>query len=239
MSLPKIVLFGDSHSQRSFDPKSGCWGALLADKFQRIADVISRGFSGYTTRFCKQLMRDVFQAIPSNEIACVTILLGSNDATDPSSPSGLYVPIGEYATNLEDIVNHLESVGIPKNRVIMMSPPNYFHETFHQYLVENNQTLHVKSDKQVKEYAQACKNVAAKLGVTFLDLNDIFSSHPESPTLFADGLHFSTKGAELLDQYLYPLMLDKVERFVGTKPLNVKFPLWNEIDRADPSKSFQ
>jgi len=45
---PKIVLFGDSITQMSFI--DGGFGSKLANYYQRKADVINLGFSGYTTR---------------------------------------------------------------------------------------------------------------------------------------------------------------------------------------------
>lgn len=48
---PTFVLFGDSITQQSFSEK-GCWGAMVADAWTRCVDVVNRGFSGYTTRWC-------------------------------------------------------------------------------------------------------------------------------------------------------------------------------------------
>eukprot|EP00397_Hematodinium_sp_SG-2012_P062470 GEMP01084428.1.p1 GENE.GEMP01084428.1~~GEMP01084428.1.p1 ORF type:complete len:217 (+),score=42.22 GEMP01084428.1:72-722(+) len=48
---PEIILFGDSITQQSFSIDNGGWGARLSDHFSRRADVLNRGFSGYTTRW--------------------------------------------------------------------------------------------------------------------------------------------------------------------------------------------
>lgn len=45
---PTVVLFGDSLTQFSFS--EGGWGAGMADAYQRRADVLNRGLSGYNTR---------------------------------------------------------------------------------------------------------------------------------------------------------------------------------------------
>eukprot|EP00804_Cyclotella_cryptica_P023741 CCRYP_011147-RA/>CCRYP_011147-RA protein AED:0.18 eAED:0.18 QI:126/1/1/1/0/0/2/536/140 len=45
----KIILFGDSITQMSFSSSECGWGAFLADRYQRRADVYNRGFSGYNT----------------------------------------------------------------------------------------------------------------------------------------------------------------------------------------------
>ena len=44
----QVILFGDSITQFSFNV--GGWGARVADHYQRRADVLCRGFSGYNSR---------------------------------------------------------------------------------------------------------------------------------------------------------------------------------------------
>ena len=46
---PRIALYGDSLTQFSFDVRG--WGAMMAHSYQRRADIINRGFSGYNTRW--------------------------------------------------------------------------------------------------------------------------------------------------------------------------------------------
>jgi len=43
----RIILFGDSITQFSFDPDMGGWGIHIANRYQRRADVLNRGFSGW------------------------------------------------------------------------------------------------------------------------------------------------------------------------------------------------
>ena len=203
-----------------------------------MCDVVPRGFSGYNTRYNRMIMDKVFGGIATNEVACVTILLGSNDANEPNSPGGQHVPLDEYSQNLTHMITHLDSIGIPKERIILMSPPNYFHEAFIHSCTRPE--LPIKSDHRVKEYAQVCAKVAIEQSVNFLDLYHIFSSHPNSADLFIDGLHFSSKGAELLYENLCPLVVDQVQHFTKM-PLEklFKFPIWSEIDANNPKKSFE
>ncbi len=46
IQLDQIILFGDSITQKSFDPFLNGWGAFLADAYMRKLDVINRGMSG-------------------------------------------------------------------------------------------------------------------------------------------------------------------------------------------------
>ena len=77
---PQIILFGDSITQFSF--QTGGWGAALANEYQRHADVVVRGYSGYNTRWALELLPSLFPAdCPAAQTpALVTVFLGANDA---------------------------------------------------------------------------------------------------------------------------------------------------------------
>jgi lysophospholipase L1-like esterase len=51
---PRIILLGDSLTQQGY--YDGGWGANIARIYQRHADVILRGYSGYTTRWILPLL---------------------------------------------------------------------------------------------------------------------------------------------------------------------------------------
>jgi hypothetical protein len=56
LRLRRVVLvLGDSLTQRSFE--LGGWASAMQNSVQRRADVICRGFGGYTTRTCEQPAR--------------------------------------------------------------------------------------------------------------------------------------------------------------------------------------
>jgi lysophospholipase L1-like esterase len=83
---PQFVTFGDSITQRGF---SAGWTSLLADAYQRRADVINRGYSGYNSRWALQLLDHVFPqptaALPPPRLA--TVFFGANDAALPDRGS--------------------------------------------------------------------------------------------------------------------------------------------------------
>ena len=115
------------------------------------------------------------------------------------------------------------------------------HEQFVACCIEQNRTIPIKSNEDVKKYAFICKAVAEEERVTFLDLYAIFAAQPNLVDLFVDGLHLSLNGAKLLHQHLAPLVLKKVKQYakVDSIELMVKFPYWNEIDAENPEKSFK
>jgi hypothetical protein len=57
---PKIILFGDSITQSSFDV--GGWGSRLAHWYSRKADVVCRGLSGYNSVWANLAL----DKVPSN-----------------------------------------------------------------------------------------------------------------------------------------------------------------------------
>ena len=72
-----IVLFGDSLTQRSFEPSG--WGAALAHLYGRRCDVYNRGFGGYNTRWCRSMVGELFPADETPLLATVlqqTVLVG-------------------------------------------------------------------------------------------------------------------------------------------------------------------
>lgn len=83
---PTFVCFGDSITQRGFAPG---WTGMLADAYQRKADVVNRGYSGYNTRWALQLLPRVFpEPLPGGEPpALVTLFFGANDAALPDRGS--------------------------------------------------------------------------------------------------------------------------------------------------------
>ncbi|KAJ6637492.1 Isoamyl acetate-hydrolyzing esterase 1 like, partial [Pseudolycoriella hygida] len=67
-----------------------------------MADIITRGFSGYNTRWYKMMLPKILDSINTKDISCVTIFLGANDCSLPKSDQ--HVPVVEYQENLEAMV---------------------------------------------------------------------------------------------------------------------------------------
>lgn len=101
----KFVLFGDSITQYSFDQAG--WGASLAHTWQRHADVVLRGFSGYNTRFALCLLRQTGVLRDFRGARLCTVFFGANDAAD-GALSIQHVPLDEYERNLVAIVRLIQ-----------------------------------------------------------------------------------------------------------------------------------
>ena len=77
-SEARIVLFGDSITQQAFG--SHGFGTSLAERYQRRADVLNRGYSGYNTSWALELLPRL-RDTPGVETRLVTVFFGANDAS--------------------------------------------------------------------------------------------------------------------------------------------------------------
>lgn len=121
---PAIVLFGDSITQQGFGWTGAAagWASLLARDYSRRADVLNRGFSGYSTRMALDLLPGIFPGagagaggrapdVTRGEVLFATVFFGANDAALPGERQ--HVPPEEYARNLRLIVEHVRGSGTP------------------------------------------------------------------------------------------------------------------------------
>lgn len=81
---PAVLLFGDSLTERCFDAEGG-WGAALAHRLARKADVLSRGFGGYNSRWAALALEEVLSQLADarQRVLLATLWLGANDAALP------------------------------------------------------------------------------------------------------------------------------------------------------------
>ncbi|KAG7339989.1 lysophospholipase L1-like esterase [Nitzschia inconspicua] len=203
MTLPKFLLLGDSLTQTSFEG----WGATLADRYQRRADILIRGCSGYNTRWYL-LYADshgIFEEQPAERITLVTIFFGANDAA-LKDLDAKHVPLTEYQENLKTLVQKAKSA-YPKARILLIAPPPVHRE---QRLIFQKQRygdkatgIPERTSEHTQLYAKACVQVAQELNLPCLDL---FSGMMESSTDFgsylSDGLHFNQNGHKFVGQEL-------------------------------------
>ena len=117
---PVILVIGDSLVQRGFERPDG-WVGSLANEYARFADVVLRGYSGYNTRWIKELMLNEPELFPAaDQVAVVVILLGANDSVRPEGRKAAYgVDVTEYAKNLRWIMDRYSGGTIK----ILCTPP--------------------------------------------------------------------------------------------------------------------
>ncbi|XP_042855322.1 isoamyl acetate-hydrolyzing esterase 1 homolog [Penaeus japonicus] len=223
----KILLFGDSLTQRSFSA-DGCWGSLTADHFQRCADVVVRGFSGYTSRNCLALLPYV--ASDLKDVVGATVFLGANDASLENSTQA--VPLKEYSDNMRAIVRHFQNAGV---KTIMITPPALDGESWKRYC-ESAELLYAKDEELTAKYAEACIAVAEELDVPCVDIHTEMKTKDYWKTFLVDGLHLSKKGSQLLSTLVVPALEKHLSSILPEYQL---LPLWNELGPDNSAEAFK
>ena len=181
-------MLGDSLTQFGYEG----WAGDLADRYQRRADVLNRGMSGYNTRW---FLRHAAAGTTTGGIwgeagavALVTIWFGANDAATLDQN----VPLGEYRTNLAALVARSREA-YPDAGILLITPPPVaenqriaYHKaelrggeigtttTTYESAVADG-TVAVRTNGTTGSYAAACKAVAAESGVPCLDLFSVFT----------------------------------------------------------------
>ena len=195
---PRVLLFGDSITQYSFDTQNCGWGAGLADWYSRHADVVNRGFSGFNSRQGLALLRRMLPLDGPVQPRVLTIKFGANDAAAATLNPQQHVPLAEYESNLRDMVAHATS-SCPGVHVILITPPsvdeagiraNSLAKGWLQHGDEIDRTV-----AGVRPYADVMRRVGCNLSLPVVDLweggDDAVGSTPQD---FVDGLHLSPSG---------------------------------------------
>jgi isoamyl acetate esterase len=191
----QILLLGDSLTQLGFEG----WSTSLANVYQRRADVINRGCSGYNTK-------NFLEYIPlpaCNNVCLVTIFFGANDASLLNENPRQHVPIGDYSRNLKILINSVNDT-YNSPRILLINPPPLDHKQRIEFQKKRYGALATGRLERTTEntglYAQACLNVGVELNIPCIDLFNIMVQIPNYGEFLNDGLHFSLKGHEFVAQ---------------------------------------
>lgn len=261
----KILLFGDSITQMSFSPTDCGWGAYIADKYQRRADVLNRGFSGYNSSWFLHFAAtnegkvDLFE---HDNVKLVTIFFGANDASDANLNERQHVPLETYKSNIKSIVALIRSNFGEDVNILLMSPPPVCHDgriKFQKERYKEKATGKLERTLELSgKYAKGVQEVANEMGLPFLDLwtKMQFTSSGDSRwcwrEFLSDGLHLSYEGNKFVGESLVEI-IDEMLPNLSVKPCPITkninsssacsalqniAPWHDEIDHKEPSKSF-
>ncbi|KAJ1569695.1 hypothetical protein HK405_007249 [Cladochytrium tenue] len=133
ISLDQIILFGDSITEESFDIGIDGFGAILSNAYARRLDVVNRGYSGFTTEWCKHFLTAVLNTtVPAPldpaihnpaHVALVVIFLGANDASLASHFPHQSISLELYAANLAGMVRDARRAAPRANVLLVTTPP--------------------------------------------------------------------------------------------------------------------
>lgn len=228
---PKIILFGDSITQFSFQPNG--WGADIANKVARKCDVLNRGLSGYNSRWARILLPRLLESQNHSEshIAAVTVFFGANDSALKEVNPQQHVPLQEYSENLKELTKILASAGVASDKVIFITPPPIHEASWEKECILKGSALN-RLNAVAGQYAQACVEAAAQCGVNVLDLWTLMQKDGQDYTEYlCDGLHLSQKGNQFVSEQLWRLLQKRVDE------LPFILPYWGDVNTASPETS--
>lgn len=242
----------------SFSAACG-WGACIADRYQRRADVINRGFSGYNTDWFLRYANtetgkaDLFE---HDRVKLVTIFFGANDASDEVHNKRQHVPLEDYKNNIRQIIALAKTNFGSDVSIILMTPPPICSEgrlKFQKERYKEKATGVLERTLELScKYAKAVADISGELNLPLLDLWSIMQTVPSWPTLLSDGLHLSPTGNKfvgeaLLDTIdkLLPELAVKLDPVSGNansasecKQMNRVAPWQDDIDHNQPEIAF-
>ena len=192
---PTIVLFGDSFTQRAFMP--GQWGARLATWYDRTADVILRGYSGYNSRWILEVAPQVFRSPLAP--ALVIVQAGTNDSVrnaplrgrDPVM-SRQHIAVEEYEENLTKIVQLVRSIGDGSACVLLMTPCPIDDAKRQTFEGSSSCMDQLWTNESVRQYVDACVRVGKQVSAPVVNLYDGFFEY--SPAQWGRGTSWGTAG---------------------------------------------
>lgn len=208
----RVVLFGDSITQFGYSVSGKGWCAAVTDHFQRRADIIHRGFSGYNTRWAKSLLPSLVDA--SNVPDSIVIFFGANDA---ASNTIQHVPLPEYKDNLVAMCRYLLDLGMPCSSIILVTPPPVHEETWLAFSELND-----RSFSTAQTYAHAVTEVARTLGVGAVNVFDAIVERDNWRECLSDGLHLSDHGNTVVGEKV----IEMLEGCLKGEPETLVWPEW-------------
>jgi len=197
--VKKIICFGDTIVEMGAVIEIRGFAAQLMDRYVRRADVLLRGFAGYTTR---EALRILPSAVLNEHPDFVVLFWGSSDSALPGQIQ--HVPVAEYRDNLQQIATNIVMSGA---WIVFVTPPPV-----------NERRVRSRTMEHTALYSQACRELAEDMRAPLVDLFARIQQEPNwSKTCLLDGLNLSSVGMNILYQELARALdvikpLDRFER---------------------------
>jgi lysophospholipase L1-like esterase len=249
----RIVLYGDSLTQRSFEANG--WGAALADEYSRTADVFNRGYGGYNSRWCarEETLRAAFggEREPTRRALMSCVMLGTNDATRlvdkvAERSNRVSVSVSDYGDYMRRIVNR---AAMTSKFVFVMSPPVVDEDARRLCQIERYGESWVGGPwedrrPEIEAFGAMAKTVANEVNasscgakVVFVDVYAATKKLAQTQMILCDGVHFTSLGQEVVHRELRAAMTDA--GVPSGEDLLPDFPYGHELrNPEDPTVDF-
>lgn len=208
----RVLVFGDSITQGYWDTEGG-WVDRLRKHYDELQvqdfdkdqpTIFNLGISADTSRNVLARAEAEIKARTRHNIPPIAIVqIGVNDSC--AEPGGNMVPIDEYKTNLEKIIEALQSissklifVGLSACDETKTTPVSWgeYHYT----------------NKNIKSYEDQMKVVADTARIPFVPVFDEFTKAMQGRELLADGLHPNNEGHKVIFDIVRPSLYQELEQ---------------------------
>jgi lysophospholipase L1-like esterase len=194
------------------------FSASLQNAYVRKLDIVTRGYSGYNTKWVNQIIDDILDEYNNVEIS--TLFLGANDAC----VAGIqHVPLEDYKNNLRTMSLKV----MKKSKLVLISPPPLDEIKWPD-----------RKFQITMQYRNAVIDLGKELHVPVLDLYSLFlgdklllNDHVLSKCL-NDGLHLSKEGNQLVFQGLLKVIVNNWPE-LNPDSMPAVTPLWRDIVNDD------
>lgn len=208
----RVLVFGDSITQGYWDTEGG-WVDKLRKHYDELQvqdfdkdqpTIFNLGISADTSQNVLARAGAEIKARTRHNIPPIVIVqIGINDSC--AEPGGNMVPIDEYKTNLEKIIEALQPMNV-KLVFVGLSACDETKTTpvsWGEYHYTN---------KSIKAYEDQMKAVAEAANVPFVSVFDEFTKAMQASELLADGLHPNNEGHEVIFDIVKARLCRELER---------------------------
>lgn len=205
---------------------------MIADHFQRRADVVNRGFSGYNTEWAKLILPKLL--LSKDQADIVIIFFGANDSSLAGPNPKQHVPLSSFRSNLVEMCTYLNSVGVSSSSLIFITPPALCESKWALTCKERGYDTTDRSSANTQRYAQAVLDVGQERDIVTLDLFGELSKKSNLDEYLSDGLHLSLQANKVLADLAIPALEAKLQKQFP----DPVFPQWRDVDHKNLPQSF-
>lgn len=178
--MKKIICFGDTVTEMGLVVESRGFVARLAERYTRRADVLARGFSGYTTR---EALTVLDEAVLAEHPHIVIVHFGGNDSVTANQMT--HVPLDEFKNNLTKIATEIALSGA---WLILLTP-----------LPVDERKTRSRKMALTESYARACFEIGMEMNLPVLNLFHRIQEEADwEKRSLLDGIHLTPHGMDIL-----------------------------------------
>ena len=194
MAAIRIAFVGDSITQGVGDQRGIGWPGRLAERARASGHVITSynlGIRGETSELmAARWRRECAVRLPAAAPRAIVFSFGLNDAT--RIDEALRVPLMQAEAIARAMVADAASVW----PVLWIGPTAIDDGT--QPLLSSLGILQTKKNTETARYDECYRRLAGELGVPYLPLFAMLSSHPSWTSMLVDGVHPNADGYDLI-----------------------------------------